>query len=113
MRLNGWYKGYLGAALMLAAALWTPAKAEAPADVPETATGPYDMPIQNWQGLGCLYGGFLASAGVVYYQDVLVVALSGAVNPLLLVPLVATGFSVGCSVGYNSAPGLVWLYRLH
>ena len=69
------------------------------------------MPIQNWQGLGCLWGGTLGAAGVFYYSDVLAVAATGATNPLLLVPLVATGFLGGCSVGYNSAPGLIWLYR--
>jgi hypothetical protein len=113
MRLNNKYKIYLGAGLMVAAMLSASTTAAQTADASETATGPYNMPIQSWQGLGCLYGGVVASAGVFYYQDVLAYALSGAVNPLLLVPLIATGFSVGCSVGYNSAPGLVWLYRLH
>ncbi len=74
-------------------------------------TGPYDMPIQAWQGVSCLYGGIIAGAGVFYYSDVLTVAVSGSTNPLLLVPLVATGFIGGCTVGANAAPGLVWLYR--
>ena len=78
---------------------------------PPQPTGAYGMPIQNWQGLGCLWGGALGGAGVFYYSDVLAVAATGAVNPLLLVPLVATGVLGGCSVGYNSAPGLIWLYR--
>jgi hypothetical protein len=34
-----------------------------------------------------------------------------ATNPLLLVPLVATGFLGGCSVGANAAPGLYWLFH--
>jgi hypothetical protein len=48
---------------------------------------------------------------VFYYSDVLAVAATGAANPLLLVPLIATGFLGGCSVGANGAPGLIWLLR--
>ena len=78
---------------------------------PPPPTGPNGMPLQEWQGVSCLWGGVIAGAGVFYYSDVLTVAATGAVNPLLLVPLVATGFVAGCSVGANSAPGLTWLYR--
>jgi hypothetical protein len=70
------------------------------------------MPIQSWQGLGCLYGSVTAATGVFYFQDMFAVALSGARNPLLMIPLMATGALAGCVFGYNSAPGLVWLYRL-
>ena len=69
------------------------------------------MAIQDWQGLSCLWAGALAAAGVFYYSDVLTVAATGATNPLLLVPLIATGFIGGCSVGANGAPGMVWLSR--
>lgn len=87
-----------------------PAVAQTPPSAP-VATGPYNMAIQDWQGLSCLWAGTLGGAGVFYYSDVLTVATTGAVNPLLLVPLIATGFIGGCSVGANAAPGLVWLYR--
>ncbi len=69
------------------------------------------MAIQDWQGLSCLWGGTLGGAGVFYYSDVLTAAATGVTNPLLLVPLIATGFIGGCSVGANAAPGFVWLYR--
>jgi hypothetical protein len=46
----------------------------------------------------------LGALGVFYYSDVLAVAATGVTNPLLLVPLVATGFLGGCSVGANGAP---------
>ena len=49
-------------------------------------------------------------ARVFYYSDVLAVAATGVTNPLLLVPLLATGFLGGCSVGANAAPGLYWLF---
>lgn len=88
-----------------------PAMAQTPAPLPPPVTGPYGMAIQDWQGLSCLWGGVLAGAGVFYYSDVLTVAATGATNPLLLVPLIATGFLGGCSVGANSAAGLTWLYR--
>ena len=84
------------------------------AQTPPVATpaiGPYGMPVQDWQGVSCLWGGVLGGLGVFYYSDVLTAGLTGMTNPLLLVPLVATGFLGGCSVGANSAPGLTWLYR--
>jgi hypothetical protein len=31
------------------------------------------------------------------------------VNPLLLIPVVATGFAVGCGVGGTMSPGLYWI----
>lgn len=101
------------AALLLAALLAIPQAASAQSAVvaPSPAVGPYDIPLQEWQGLSCLWGGVIGGAGVFYYSDVLTVATTGATNPLLLVPLVATGFVAGCSVGANSSPGLTWLYR--
>jgi hypothetical protein len=101
------------AALLLAASLAIPQAASAQSAVvaPSPAVGPYDIPLQDWQGLSCLWGGVIGGAGVFYYSDVLTVATTGATNPLLLVPLVATGFVAGCSVGANSSPGLTWLYR--
>jgi len=101
------------AALLLAASLAIPQAASAQSAVasPSPAVGPYDIPLQEWQGLSCLWGGVIGGAGVFYYSDVLTVATTGATNPLLLVPLVATGFVAGCSVGANSSPGLTWLYR--
>ena len=73
--------------------------------------GPYGMPLQEWQGISCLWGGTVAGSAVFYYSDVLAVAATGATNPLLLIPLIATGFVAGCSVGTNSAPGLTWIAR--
>ncbi len=101
------------AALLLAASLAIPQAASAQSAVvaPSPAVGPYDIPLQEWQGLSCLWGGVIGGAGVFYYSDVLTVATTGATNPLLLVPLVAAGFVAGCSVGANSSPGLTWLYR--
>jgi hypothetical protein len=79
--------------------------------VSSTPPGPYGMPLQEWQGLSCLWGGTVAGSGVFYYSDVLAVAATGATNPLLLIPLIATGFVAGCSVGANAAPGLTWIAR--
>jgi hypothetical protein len=87
------------------------ASAQTAPQVAPVVTGPGDMPIQEWQGLSCLWGGVLGGTGVFYYSDVLVVAATGATNPLLLVPIIATGFLGGCSVGANAAPGLTWIAR--
>jgi hypothetical protein len=78
---------------------------------PPSATGPNGMSLQEWQGVSCLWGGVIGGVAVFYYSDVLTAAATGMTNPLLLVPLVATGFLGGCSVGANGAPGLTWLYR--
>jgi hypothetical protein len=69
------------------------------------------MSMPEWQGVSCLWAGVLGSAAVFYYSDVLTTAAVGTTNPLLLVPLVATGFLGGCSLGANGSPGLTWLYR--
>ena len=102
-----------GALLLLAAllAIASPATAQQAPSLSATPTGPYGMSMAEWQGVSCLWGGGLGAAGVFYYSDVLAVAATGAANPLLLVPLVATGFLGGCSVGANGAPGLIWLLR--
>ncbi|HEY6438548.1 MAG TPA: hypothetical protein VIY55_00915 [Acetobacteraceae bacterium] len=76
-----------------------------------SAMGPNGMSMSEWQGVSCLWAGVLGSAAVFYYSDVLTVAATGSTNPLLLVPLVATGFLGGCSAGANGSPGLTWLYR--
>jgi hypothetical protein len=88
-----------------------PAAAQTAPAVAPPAIGPYDMPIQEWQGVSCLWGGVLGGAGVFYYSDVLTIAATGATNPLILVPLIATGFLGGCTAGANAAPGLVWIAR--
>ncbi|MGO9999743.1 MAG: hypothetical protein ACLPKW_18630 [Acetobacteraceae bacterium] len=75
------------------------------------AIGPDGMSMSEWQGVSCLWAGVLGSAAVFYYSDVLTIAATGETNPLLLVPLVVTGFLGGCSVGANGSPGLTWLYR--
>jgi hypothetical protein len=100
------------AALLLAASLAAaPALAQQPPALTATPTGPYGMSMAEWQGVSCLWGGSLAGFGVFYYSDVLAVAATGATNPLLLVPLVATGFLGGCSFGANAAPGLYWIFH--
>ena len=106
------HRATLAAALCFAAlAVPQVAAAQTAPEVAPPSIGPYGMPIQEWQGVSCLWAGVLAGAGVFYYSDVLAVAATGATNPLLLVPLIATGFIGGCSVGANAAPGLVWLTR--
>jgi len=101
------------ALLLLAGSLGaaSPAAAQQPPSLSSTPTGPYGMAMAEWQGVSCLWGGGLGALGVFYYSDVLAVAATGVTNPLLLVPLVATGFIGGCSVGANAAPGLIWLLR--
>ena len=100
------------AALLLAALLAAaPVLAQQPPALTATPTGPYGMSMAEWQGVSCLWGGSLAGLGVFYYSDVLAVAVTGVTSPLLLVPLIATGFLGGCSVGANASPGLIWLLR--
>jgi len=103
----------IAAALLLLTALLAsaPDMAQQPPALSATPTGPHGMSMAEWQGVSCIWGGALAGFGVFYYSDVLAVAATGVTNPLLLVPLVATGFLGGCSAGANGAPGLIWLLR--
>jgi peptidoglycan biosynthesis protein MviN/MurJ (putative lipid II flippase) len=42
---------------------------------------------------------------------VIVEALTNmSVNAYLLIPVLATGFAAGCSVGSTMSPGLLWIY---
>jgi hypothetical protein len=100
------------AALAVGAALVLAQPARAQSSAPPSPTGPYGMAMQEWQGVSCLGAGAVASLGTFVYSDVITVALTGVVtNPVLLVPLVATGFALGCGAGANMGPGLLWLYR--
>jgi hypothetical protein len=92
-------------------AMSPPAAAQTAPLTPPPSTGPYGMPMSDWQGLSCLWGGVLGGAGVYYYSDVLTIAATGATNPLLAVPLIATGFIGGCTIGTNAAAGFVWIAR--
>ena len=101
------------AALLLLATSFaaSPALAQQAPAPQSTPAGPFGMSMPEWQGVSCMWGGSLAGLGVFYYSDVLAVAATGVTNPLLLVPLVATGFLGGCSFGANAAPGLFWLFH--
>jgi hypothetical protein len=72
---------------------------------------PPTMTMAEYQGLGCLLGGTVATTGVFVYSDIITIAATGVVNPLLLVPVMATGFAVGCSVAATVSPGLLWIGR--
>jgi hypothetical protein len=103
---------FAAALLLLAASLAaSPALAQQAPAPQSTPAGPFGMSMPEWQGVSCMWGGSLAGLGVFYYSDVLAVAATGVTNPLLLVPLVATGFLGGCSFGANAAPGLFWLFH--
>ena len=103
---------FAAALLLLAISLAaSPALAQQAPAPQSTPAGPFGMSMPEWQGVSCLWGGGLAGLGVFYYSDVLAVAATGVTNPLLLVPLVATGFLGGCSFGANAAPGLFWLFH--
>jgi hypothetical protein len=68
------------------------------------------MTMQEYQGLNCMAFGSFTAFGVYVYSDVILEALTGAfVNPLLLVPVMATGFAAGCGVGSTMSPGLLWI----
>lgn len=60
-------------------------------------------------GLNCLMLGSAAALGVYVYNDVLMVAVTGYINPTLLIPAMATAFVAGCGVGNTLTPGLLYL----
>lgn len=69
------------------------------------------MTMPEYQGWGCLLGGTAGASGVFVYSDVIAVAATGVLNPALLIPVMATGFAVGCSVGAMASPAFLWLGR--
>ena len=69
------------------------------------------MTLQEYQGLNCIAFGLATAAGVYVYSDVIVEVLTGmSVSAYLLLPVLATGFAAGCSVGSTMSPGLLWIY---
>ena len=95
-------------AIAMAVASPVQAQTPAPTPMPIVAMG---MTLPEYQGLGCLAGGVAGAAGVFVYSDVIIVAATGAFNPLLLVPSMATGLAVGCSVGAMMSPAFIWVSR--
>jgi hypothetical protein len=88
-----------------------PADATAPAPRPVAAPAARREPPspQAVGGLNCLLFGSAAAAGVYIYNDILMVAVTGYVNPALLVPSMAGAFVAGCGVGNILTPGLLYL----
>ena len=62
------------------------------------------------QSLACLTTGGAGSAITYAYSEALFGAAAVSAG-LSLVPFMAFGFAIGCSVGATAAPGLAWLYR--
>lgn len=63
-------------------------------------------------GLNCLMFGTIGAASVYVYNDILMVAISGYVNPALLIPTMTAGFIAGCGIGNTLTPGLIYLQNL-
>ena len=55
--------------------------------------------------------GLVTLFGVVY-SDAITFAATGAFNPVLLIPVMATGFAVGCGVGATVSPAFLWIGRI-
>ena len=93
----------------VAAQTASPAPASPPA-LSQPVTPPSPMTTQAYQGLTCIVLGLLTTVGVYIYSDVITEVLTGtAVNPVLLIPVLALGFASGCSVGSTMGPGVQWI----
>jgi uncharacterized membrane protein YeaQ/YmgE (transglycosylase-associated protein family) len=68
------------------------------------------MTLQEKQGFGCLYAGILGVVGAYVYADIIAIAVSGMLNPSLLVPVLASGFAVACGVGSQATPALLRMF---
>jgi hypothetical protein len=77
------------------------APGQAPADAPS------QMTVQEKQAFGCLYAGVLGAVAAYVYSDIIAVAVSGALNPGLLIPVLASGFAVACGVGSQASPAIL------
>ena len=97
----------------------TPAPAAAPPAAAAPAAAAAKAPpesgmtgVQAVGGMNCLIFGSLTAAGVYVYSDVLMLAVTGYVQPALLLPTMAAGFAMGCTVGNTMTPGLMYLSSL-
>jgi hypothetical protein len=78
------------------------------ASQPTTATSSLQMmTVQEKQGYGCLWAGSLGAVAAYVYSDIIAIAVSGAVAPGLLIPVLASGFAVACGVGSQATPAIL------
>jgi hypothetical protein len=99
------------ARLGVAGFLTVPAMAQTARPVP-SPTVAMGMTMPEYQGWGCLVGGTSGATGVFVYSDAITFAATGALNPVLLIPVMATGFAVGCGVGATVSPAFLWIGRV-
>jgi hypothetical protein len=75
-----------------------------------TGASSQEMSVQEKQGFGCLYAGALGVLAAYVYSDIIAVAVSGMLNPGLLVPVLASGFVVACGVGTQATPAILRMF---
>jgi hypothetical protein len=69
------------------------------------------MTSTQFQGVSCIVGGILSGVTAYAYSDIVaVVATGGVTAPVLVLPIIATGFAAGCGVAATMAPGLYWIF---
>jgi hypothetical protein len=114
-RLDGFWRllTSLVASLALVMAVAAPTVAQPASSPPQAAPMPIvidGMTLPEYQGLGCLTGGLIGAVGVYAYSDAIALAVTGVVtNPVLLIPVMATGLAIGCSVGSMMSPAFLLL----
>lgn len=86
-----------------------PAANAAHAAVAPAATGGRTVSSWGLQSLSCMAVGAIASVGVFVYSNTIAAAVTGGPNPALVVPLMAAGYAVGCTVGATVSPSLRWI----
>ena len=104
-----WARVLVGFVGLFGIGMAMPAIAETTQPAPPAPVVALGMTLPEYQGWGCLVGGTVAATGVFAYSDVITVAATGMLNPVLLVPVLATGFAVGCGVGATASPAFLWI----
>jgi hypothetical protein len=97
--------GLFGVGLLMAA----PAQAQtvpARIAVPEQ---PSTMTTTQLQGVSCIVTGLAAATGAVLYSNAVAAAVDWSL-PVVLAPVIAGAYAIGCSVGATTGPGVHWLY---
>jgi len=69
------------------------------------------MNLAEYQGVSCAITGAAVGLATVAYLNPIEVATATTGTALLLVPVMAAGFAVGCSVGATLSPAFLWAYR--
>ncbi|MGE0225215.1 MAG: hypothetical protein AB7F35_16420 [Acetobacteraceae bacterium] len=96
--------------LVLALVATAPLQAQTtPAPTARVPEQPSNMTTTQLQGVSCIVTGLATAAGAVLYSNTVAAAVDWSL-PVVLAPVIAGAYAIGCTVGATTGPGVHWLY---